>query len=361
EFIDTNVTAGNSFYYKIAAYDSHITNGIQFYNRSWYSNSYLVRTDTFQPYVKIIYPHIISHDTLTKLISIQGTTLNTRNGDSVEIFVNNNIQSKYFINSNNSNFSGTVNLTGFGDSVSVKLSTIDGCAWDTITANYFDTINIRINYPCSSELRIDTQTQNILIIGTVHNGIIGDTIFVYYGNLQKKEISVSGNIWNCSFTLPAGRENIKAELHSKFGIFSDTILVATGYYISGSVKCSNSINDSNILISASSCGFVSTTYTNESGGFLIGAFGFDTDVLFVFEKNGYTAVSKSYYINQDTALVEFIILIPGDFYKDGVINIRDAAFLKKYYGKSYNNIDFDGDGIIGNAERNALKQNFFKY
>ena len=92
-------------------------------------------------------------------------------------------------------------LSGIGDSViAVILNRYDETKYDTLVLgakalfdtgitnsyfsqplaiNYFDTINIRINYPCSSALRIDTQTQNIFIIGTVHIGIIGDTMLLF--------------------------------------------------------------------------------------------------------------------------------------------------------------------------------------
>ena len=51
EFIDAGVSAGETYYYKIIAFDSHITNGQLFYNRSWYSAPYLVKTKSFADYI----------------------------------------------------------------------------------------------------------------------------------------------------------------------------------------------------------------------------------------------------------------------------------------------------------------------
>ncbi|HON56985.1 MAG TPA: NosD domain-containing protein, partial [bacterium] len=38
-YTDTDISSGATYYYRIVAYDSHITNGQQFYNISWYSNA----------------------------------------------------------------------------------------------------------------------------------------------------------------------------------------------------------------------------------------------------------------------------------------------------------------------------------
>ena len=50
----------------------------------------------------------------------------------------------------------------------------------------------------------------------------------------------------------------------------------------------------------------------------------------------------------------------GDFFKDGIINSRDAAFIKKYYGKNLPEYDIDGDNIIGYTEKYYLRKNFEK-
>jgi len=42
-FIDTGLPWNDSYYYKVAAFDSHYTNGEIFQNRSWYSNSVLAK------------------------------------------------------------------------------------------------------------------------------------------------------------------------------------------------------------------------------------------------------------------------------------------------------------------------------
>lgn len=44
DFIDTPVVASETYYYRIVSFDSHLTNGGNFQNRSWYSTSYMVQT-----------------------------------------------------------------------------------------------------------------------------------------------------------------------------------------------------------------------------------------------------------------------------------------------------------------------------
>ncbi|HPN32467.1 MAG TPA: right-handed parallel beta-helix repeat-containing protein, partial [bacterium] len=96
EFIDTDIIAGETYYYKIVAYDSHITDGKIFYNRSWYSNSYEIKSAPVDNGSVIIFvsdmgngDNPLSGDTKTAFPTIQSAinTTDTGNGfDTVVVF-----------------------------------------------------------------------------------------------------------------------------------------------------------------------------------------------------------------------------------------------------------------------------------
>ncbi|HPG31656.1 MAG TPA: fibronectin type III domain-containing protein, partial [bacterium] len=46
-YVDTDISLGETYYYKIVSFDSHLTDGKIFYNRSWYSNSIKVNVSQF--------------------------------------------------------------------------------------------------------------------------------------------------------------------------------------------------------------------------------------------------------------------------------------------------------------------------
>ncbi|HON57190.1 MAG TPA: lamin tail domain-containing protein, partial [bacterium] len=78
-----------------------------------------------------------SHDTTTSTITVSGTSTNTFNGDEVKIYVNNVERASTSITSTNGTWSGTVSLSGIGDSIGAQLNDQFGrVVYDTITINY---------------------------------------------------------------------------------------------------------------------------------------------------------------------------------------------------------------------------------
>ena len=128
------------------------------------------------PYIEIKYPDELSHDTNVQIITISGTTLNTDIGDSVILYVNGYATEHSIsgLSSVDGTWSGTVMLSGLGDSVTVKLSDQFGrTAYDTILVNYFEPPQIEITYP--DYVTHDTNVQIITIRGTTLNSRNGDT------------------------------------------------------------------------------------------------------------------------------------------------------------------------------------------
>ncbi|HPP86579.1 MAG TPA: NHL repeat-containing protein, partial [bacterium] len=116
---------------------------------------------------KIILPDTYLYDTYIQNIIISGTTQNTNSGDSVLIFVNNIFNSIFIITSQNGNFSGTAQLSGIADSVTIKLiDKFNRSYFDTITVNYYfpNALNCqifiegRVNHSCSFTLFSNTDT-----------------------------------------------------------------------------------------------------------------------------------------------------------------------------------------------------------
>jgi len=128
-----------------------------------------------------------NHDTTQKLIKIDGVTTDATDHDSVGIYVNGVYQDTVEVSSDA--WSGTASLTGLGDSVQVKFWDGTNINWDTITVNYYSSIDISINAPSDNH---DTNTQIIIVSGTTVNCKDGDTVQLYL-----YETSLEHYEWRC--------------------------------------------------------------------------------------------------------------------------------------------------------------------
>nr|HPN32742.1 lamin tail domain-containing protein [bacterium] len=186
------------------------------------------------PLVEIKYPDVTSHDTYIQEITVKGTTLNTKIGDTVIIYANNysTAYSDTLLVSANGEWNGTVLLTGLGDSVIVKLIDHYGnISYDTLTVNYYSNTLLEINYP--SYISHDTNIKEITISGTTASSSIYDTVILYvngYASANTITLLTSPNGgWSGTVMLTGLGDSVIAKFTDKFGrtVF-DTITV--NYY-----------------------------------------------------------------------------------------------------------------------------------
>ncbi|MBP7654424.1 hypothetical protein KA977_13440, partial [Candidatus Dependentiae bacterium] len=151
-----------------------------------------------QPFVKITYPSSYSHDTMINVMTVSGTTLNTGNNDTVELFVNNIKLSNFNITSLNENFSGTVLLSGISDKLVSKITDRFGrTVYDTITINYFSEPFVKILFPVNN---FDTVSSIITVSGTTLHSQINDTVKIYCNNTFNSQINLQNVHGNFSGT-----------------------------------------------------------------------------------------------------------------------------------------------------------------
>ncbi|HON56841.1 MAG TPA: hypothetical protein PLJ38_07470, partial [bacterium] len=178
------------------------------------------------PVIEISFPSYTSHDTFYQVITVSGTTLNTKSGDTVEIFTNTTKNGVTTITALNGTFSGTAGLSAIGDSIIVKLYDSFGRnAYDTITVNLFDTPSIKIISPSTNH---DTKTSIIVISGTTNNTYSGETITIKTNTtINTTIILASQNAnWSGTAALTGLGDSIVVSLQDRFGrMYYDTITV----------------------------------------------------------------------------------------------------------------------------------------
>ena len=149
--------------------------------------------------------------------------------DTVELYVNGTLNSVMNLTSLNESWNGTVSLTGYADSVWVKLTDQFGrVAYDTIQVNYFDTISIAITYP---ENNHDTNIEWIEVRGTTMNTGINDTVLISVSGTNQDTyiLTALNGTWSGSIQLSGLGETVVVELTDRFGSTAyDTIMV--NYY-----------------------------------------------------------------------------------------------------------------------------------
>ena len=213
--------------------------------------------------VKITFPALFSHDTMTNVIQISGTSFNSRTGDSILIFTNNFQNSFSIINSDNADFSGTAALTGIADSVIARLTDRFGrMVYDTITVNYYDLPKIKILNPLDKH---DTLAQSIFISGTTLNTQAGSFVKIFNCTnlICSAPINSINGIFSGTVSLYGIGDSINVELIDIYNRKSfDTITV--NYYPAPEIKIlypAENVFDTNVSIITVS----GTTKNTQSG------------------------------------------------------------------------------------------------
>ncbi|MBP7653961.1 hypothetical protein KA977_11100 [Candidatus Dependentiae bacterium] len=137
-----------------------------------------------------------------------------------------------------------------------------------------------------------------------------------------------------------------------------TLSESFAYHISGIVDRQGNSIDSGINVLIYNGMETQSVVTGDTGYYSVTLHYHDTYV-FKYFRTGYKEEIFVTYIDSDTIL-ETVSLTAGDFFKDGYINAKDAAFLRKYYGNINQEYDIDGDNITGFHEKAFLKNNYFK-
>jgi len=167
--------------------------------------------------LEITYP-VDNHDTNTNIIIIGGTTCQTvANVDTVYIYVNNVLNSKYTISADSDNWNGTVYVSSYGDSVSTKLVNQFGqVVQDTITVNCFaNNPEIVITSMIDNN---DTNVDSGTIFGTSNYSIAGDTLLIFVNSNINDTIILTENNenWSGTFQLNGIGDSVWVKLYNRY-------------------------------------------------------------------------------------------------------------------------------------------------
>ena len=301
-------------------------------------------------------------DTIINIINISGTTQNTFAGDSIEIYVNGNLTGIKSLTSDNGNFSDTALLTNFSNLITAKVIDKYGRTnYDTIVINYYDTPFIYFTIP-SQNYRYDTTASSIIIGGTVTPILTNDSVYIYLNGDTYSSTSLSSNFWSDTFNIINDVDTLVVkitDIYNRSGY--DTIIIGSGYKLSGYVGLENGAFDSaNITVVLYNDTEYFMTLTNETGYFILKFLSFDSYFI-AFDKGLYKKKIISVFAdNANKILEQTIYLQAGDYFKDNNINIKDAAILKKYFNQSSSYLDLNSDNTINETEKYYLFKNFEK-
>ncbi|HPN32257.1 MAG TPA: hypothetical protein PKY81_15000, partial [bacterium] len=209
----------------------------------------------FFKYPKIsITNHLTNYDTSTQDITISGTTQFTRQGDTIELFVNNVKQSSANLTELNGVWSQSVTLSGFGDSITVKLTDKFGrIIYDTIIVNYYGAAGIAITNPIEYNQfnGYDTNIKIIDISGTLSNAGAGDIVKIYAGNILNYETVLSGmtQAFSGTVALTSQTETVYAVINDKFGLNRyDTSSIIIHYFDNPAILIQSPENNSETAV-----------------------------------------------------------------------------------------------------------------
>ncbi|HPP88309.1 MAG TPA: hypothetical protein PLM75_10670, partial [bacterium] len=301
-------------------------------------------------------------DTIINIINISGTTQNTFAGDSIEIYVNGNLTGIKSLTSDNGNFSDTALLTNFSNLITAKVIDKYGRTnYDTIVINYYDTPFLYFTIP-SQNYRYDTTASSIIIGGTVTPILTNDSVYIYLNGDTYSSTSLSSNFWSDTFNIINDVDTLVVkitDIYNRSGY--DTIIIGSGYKLSGYVGLENGAFDSaNITVVLYNDTEYFMTLTNETGYFILKFLSFDSYFI-AFDKGLYKKKIISVFAdNANKILEQTIYLQAGDYFKDNNINIKDAAILKKYFNQSSSYLDLNSDNTINETEKYYLFKNFEK-
>jgi len=186
-YIDCNVTSGETYYYKISAFDSHLTNGTKFYNIAWFSNT--------------ISKTAVKIDTMTA----NNWYVNISSGDTENDGLSVNSPKKYIRNIIGSNGIG---LLTAGDTINISAG--DYCETITINTNAIsiigaDSSTTQIHAPGDSSVNtlygISVTNKNNILIKNLkfYNFYHG----IYFNDV---DTSIIENVWinHCGSTSSFG-------------------------------------------------------------------------------------------------------------------------------------------------------------
>ncbi|MBP7651903.1 hypothetical protein KA977_00680 [Candidatus Dependentiae bacterium] len=201
-----------------------------------YDTDYITINYFDNPYIEIVSP-VDLHDTSSEYIMISGTSYDVNTGDKIEFYVNSFKQSEYVLNNINGNWSGTVKLTGLGDSVAVKLvDKFNRIKFDTIMVNYIKLVDVDIFYPNDN---ICTNVNLIKISGISYNSFAGDTVKLFVNGIyltsENIQIKNGGFEFN-DINLSSGNNYLTAQLISKFNGLTDYDTIIIKYNDSVNIK-----------------------------------------------------------------------------------------------------------------------------
>ena len=103
-------------------------------------NKSIVIGETGVPEIIIYSPSPTSYDTRVRIITVSGSTLNTNAGDTVYCYVNNILQHSNVLSISNQSFSGTAAITGYNDSLVMRLKSGGSSYYDTISVSYVNAL-----------------------------------------------------------------------------------------------------------------------------------------------------------------------------------------------------------------------------
>ncbi|MBP7652513.1 lamin tail domain-containing protein [Candidatus Dependentiae bacterium] len=310
--------------------------------------------------VSITYPEN-HYDTFNRTIIIKGTTLGMTENDTLWIYVNGAFQDSITIYQNSGNWQGTACLTGICDTVSAVLYLKSGltCS-DYIIAGYYGYPDIFILYPALSNQFYDTTSKIVEISGTVSNMKTSDSINIYINDVLFDSIALTNNAWNCTVPLNIENETITIKIKDVFDrIDYDTIFLTPGIIVSGIVELEGKINFSEAAVNILNDTEFYSSFTDTDGRFYIRILYPDTFNI-VITKSLYLPYEFQIRIDSSVSISDSLYLSAGDFFRDGQLNILDAALIKKFFGQVKMELDINGDGIIGAAEKELLKKNILK-
>ncbi|HON57134.1 MAG TPA: hypothetical protein PLJ38_08955, partial [bacterium] len=312
------------------------------------------------PKIKITSPDNNYYTNLS-VITISGTTLNTNAGDTIKIYTNSNLNTTVILSAMNGTWQGTAALTQTNvDTIVAVLFSNTYIRSDTIFVNYLSgSATIKILSPVTSGQRYDTSAAVITISGTTTDANNGDSIIILLNGETQSITLVSSNNWSSTTTVPVNSLQILTArfLYSGTIPVDDTIILAPGFLISGIVTLDGYQYDSGILVNLTGGISSAAAITSDTGFFRVAAISSDTYIL-TFSRAGYLSDAVQIFVDTDIYLGAITELKAGDYYKNGYINIRDAAILKRYYNQSNNEFDIDDNNIINYREKEYLIKNF---
>ncbi|HPN31407.1 MAG TPA: C25 family cysteine peptidase, partial [bacterium] len=166
-------------------------------------------------------------DTMQNIIQLNGTTLFTQAGDSMEIYVNNVLQKIIFINQTNQSFSETVALYGVKNIAKTVLRRGFYSTEDSVVINYCGLPAFTILSPSTGSI---LTKKNISISLASSTALEGDTVKLFVNGSPQNVFTIAG-----SLIFPAeiidGLNNITIFLEDRFNrSVSDSITVYNNFY-----------------------------------------------------------------------------------------------------------------------------------